>query len=94
MIRGYSISEEDIDRVMPFVRGVIHELEIGNATNIELSLLNLGPCQFMDVFDDWDTNGWEQDTWYYFSKKDSKKLSMYYCGYTGEISLGICEEGH
>ena len=51
MIRGYSISEEDIDRVMPFVRGVIHELEVGNATNIELSLLNLGPCQFMDVFD-------------------------------------------
>lgn len=43
--------------------------------------------------DDWDTNGWEQDTWYYFSKKGSKKLSMYYCGYTGEISLGICEEG-
>lgn len=38
MIRGYSISEEDIDRVMPFVRGVIHELEVGNATNIELSL--------------------------------------------------------
>ena len=102
MIRGYSISEEDIDRVMPFVRGVIHELEVGNATNIELSLLNLGPCQFMDVFDklgydrddDWDTNGWEQDTWYYFSKKGSKKLSMYYCGYTGEISLCICEEEH
>ena len=44
MIRGYSISEKDIDRVMPFVRGVIHELEVGNATNIELSLLNLGPC--------------------------------------------------
>jgi hypothetical protein len=48
MIRGYSISEEDIDRVMPFVRGVIHELEVS--------------------------------------------ISMYYCGYTGEISLGICEE--
>lgn len=96
MIRGYSISEEDINRVMPFVRGVIHELEVGNATNIELSLLNLGPRQFMDVFDklgyDRD-DGWEQDTWYYFSKKGSKKLSMYYCGYTGEISLGICEEG-
>ena len=79
---------------------MIHELEVGNATNIELSLLNLGPCQFMDVFyklgydrdDDCDTNGWEQDTWYYFSKKGSKRLSMYYCGYTGEISLGICEE--
>lgn len=77
MIRGYSISEEDIDRVIPFVRGAIHELEVGNVTNIELSLLNLGPCQFMDVFyklgydrdDDWDTNGWEQDTWYYFLKK-------------------------
>lgn len=44
MIRGYSISEEDIDRVIPFVRGVIHELEVNNAINIELSLLNLGPC--------------------------------------------------
>lgn len=80
MVRGYSISKEEIDRVMPFVRGVIHELEVGNATNIELSLLNLGPCQFTDIFeqlgydrnDCWDTNGWEQDTWYYFSKKDSK----------------------
>lgn len=51
---------------MPFIRGVIHELEVGNATN----LLNLGPCQFIDIFeqlgydrnDCWDTNGWEQDT--------------------------------
>ena len=80
MRRGYSISEEDIDRVMPFVRGAIHELEVGNTGNVELSLLNLGPCQFMDIFDklgydrddDWDTNGWEQDTWYYFSKKAPK----------------------
>lgn len=50
MVRGYSISKEEIDRVMPFIRGVIHELEVGNATNIELSLLNLGLCQFIDIF--------------------------------------------
>ena len=100
MRRGYCLQEHDEEYLVPIMEALVWRLEQKDIDDIELSVINLGPSQFMHLLEcigyerlaDWDTNGWEQDTWYYFSKKDSKKLSMYYCGYTGEISLGICEE--
>ena len=42
--------------------------------------------------DDWETNGWEQDTWYYYTKEGHPELCLRYCGYDGEIKLCLCEE--
>ena len=36
----------------------------------------------------WDSNGWEQDTWYKFSIPDTDLiLVMYYCGFTFDLTL-------
>lgn len=39
--------------------------------------------------DDWDSNGWEQDTWYNLSHPDKDyRLTLFYCGFYGDIHLG------
>jgi len=38
--------------------------------------------------DDFETNGWEDDTWYYFSHEDYEyQVVIYYCGYTFSIEM-------
>lgn len=39
--------------------------------------------------DSYDSNGWEQDTWYYFNIPEYNcRLIMYYCGFTFDLTLG------
>ena len=38
---------------------------------------------------DWNINGWEQDTWHYYKKEGHPSLTLYYCGYDGEITLSL-----
>lgn len=39
--------------------------------------------------DSYDSNGWEQDTWYYFNIPEHNcRLIMYYCGFTFDLTLG------
>lgn len=38
--------------------------------------------------DNYDSNGWEQDTWYYFNIPEYHcRLVMYYCGFTFDLTL-------
>lgn len=81
------------------MEGIILRLEQGNIDDIELSVIDLGPAQFMELLEtldyeriDWDTNGWEQDTWYNFRKEGYPSLCLYYSGYTGEIRLYMKDE--
>ena len=99
MHRSYSLTNMDKEALAPYFRGLIHELTSNTIDCVELSYLNIGPSQCTDILeflgyerdDDWNTNGWEQDTWYYFAK-DNIKLCMFYCGYTGSINLSLREE--
>lgn len=59
----------------------------------DLSTSNIGPCQVDEVLEalgweckDYDTSGWDQDTWYSYQKED-KYLTMFYCGWTGALQL-------
>lgn len=37
---------------------------------------------------DFESNGWEQDTWYYFVHQDYDfGITLFYCGYTFKIEL-------
>ena len=51
--------------------------------NIEKTLEKMGW-----EWDDINTNGWENDTWIYFSHNDYDfGLTLFYCGYTFEMNL-------
>ena len=94
------MQENDKEILTPIMEGIIWRLEVGDIDNIELSAINLGPSQFMYLLeclgyergDDWDSNGWEQDTWYNFFKDGHPSLTLFYCGYDGEIRLSLREE--
>ena len=100
MRRGYDLDNRDIEKLTPIMEGIIYRLEMGDLDDIELSIINLGPSQFMQLLknlgyerdDDWDSNGWEQDTWYNFFKDGYPSLTLFYCGYDGEIRLSLREE--
>ena len=99
MRRGYYLQDNDKEKLIPIIEGIILRLEAGDIDNIELSVINLGPSQFMYLLEcigyerlqDWDTNGWEQDTWFYYEKEGHPSLTLYYCGYDGEIKLYLRE---
>ena len=102
MRRGYCLQEHDEEYLVPIMEGLVWRLEQKDINDIELSVINLGPSQFMylleclgyerdDDDDDWDSNGWEQDTWHYYKKEGHPSLTLYYCGYDGEIKLYLRE---
>lgn len=42
---------------------------------------------------DFESNGWEQDTWYYFSHPNYDfQITLFYCGYTFDIELYRTED--
>ena len=65
---------------------------------ISLEPIHVTPCQVMDILeelgydrdDDWDSNGWEGDSWWYFNK-DNEKLCLFYSGYSFSMSLSLSE---
>ena len=65
MRRGYNLDNRDIEKLTPIMEGIIYCLEMGDLNDIELSIINLGPSQFMQLLenlgyerdDDWDSNG-------------------------------------
>ena len=100
MRRGYCLQEHDEEYLVPIMEALVWSVEQKDIDDIELSVINLGPSQFMHLLEcigyerlsDWETNGWEQDTWYYYTKEGYSKLCLHYCGYDGEIKLCLCEE--
>lgn len=45
----------------------------------------------LNYYETYDSNGWEQDTWYHFYN-DHEVFLMYYCGYTFELKLSYSEK--
>lgn len=62
---------------------------------IDLTSLDLCPANVIDILGllgweeiDFDSNGWEQDTWYEFAHPNHNfKITFFYCGYTFKMDL-------
>lgn len=100
-MRNYNdLTDAEMERLLPIFKGIIIVLESEEYDSIEVSMINVGPKDIMDILDvlgyeredEWNTNGWEQDTWYYFDKPASKSLCLFYCGFTGKILLSLKDE--
>lgn len=99
MRRGYKLNEKDMEALIPFFKGAIMALEEKQVDSVDLDVFNIGPAQCLSILatlgwerEEWDANGWEQDTWYYLYKENNSSLTLFYCGYTGEIRLYLEEE--
>jgi hypothetical protein len=96
MIRGkYNLLPREKEYVNGLVKGVIKTLDDEINDEVNLSSCDIAPCHIcdaMEVFgweqDESDSNGWENDTWYYFAHPDYKYvIVMFYCGYTFELKM-------
>lgn len=62
---------------------------------IDLTSLDLCPANVIDILDllgweeiDFESNGWEQDTWYEFAHPNYNfEITFFYCGYTFKMDL-------
>lgn len=94
-MRGnYSLSDCEISIWKPIfeekIQKIINEeINSWKLTNEDLSPANIDwlLTKYMGYNQDsFDANGWQQDTWYNYSKNDIK-LCLYYCGFTFEMEL-------
>lgn len=68
--------------------------------NIDLTSFDLCPSNVVDILEllgweqsDFDSNGWEQDTWYDFTHPDYDfEVGFFYCGYTFRMYLSRKEK--
>ena len=67
---------------------------------ISLTQYDINPANMCDILkhmgwneEDFETNGWEQDCWQYFSHENYPgKLCVYSCGMTFDLTLTYTEE--
>ena len=78
------IFEKNIKEISErFVYWSFTGLDLGPA-NIDFMLQNVFNYERVS----YDSNGWEQDTWYYYRIPDTDIiLMMYYCGFTFDLML-------
>lgn len=96
MIRGkYRLSPTEKEEAEKIVRAALSALAKDQRKRVSLTEFDIAPCHVRDAMrkfnweqDDFETNGWEGDTWYYFSHEDYEyQAVMFYCGYTFSIEM-------
>lgn len=96
MIRGkYGLTAEEKEQVLAIVKGALATLAAIKHKAVSLTEFDIAPCHIRETMrelgwcdDNFETNGWEGDTWYYFSHEDyNYGVNMFYCGYTFSIEM-------
>lgn len=95
-MRGaYYLNEAEIEQWKPLFEDYI-PLICERPVYWSLTDVNLGPANVKFMLTnilgyeelEWDSNGWEQDTWYKFQIPETDiTLVMYYCGFTFDLTL-------
>lgn len=96
MIRGkYRLATDENEQVLAIVKGALTTLAAIKTKAVSLTEFDIAPCHIREAMrelgwsdDDFETNGWEGDTWYYFSHDDYEyQMVMFYCGYTFSVEM-------
>ena len=96
MIRGkYKLNPEEQAEVVALIKNILDALALDQRHTASLTEFDIAPCHIREVMhelgwrdDDFEINGWEGDTWYYFSREDYEYgVTMYYCGYTFSVEM-------
>lgn len=90
----------EISELIPWFEGGIYALEtLERWERLDLNLFNITPDQVIQMLEhlgyeeiDWEHNGWEQDTWFYFSHPEHKELCFFYSGRYGNMNISLVED--
>lgn len=98
-INIYKLKEAEKVKIKEIIHAIIEYLVKYHRTDgISLDYINISPCQVMEILDDlgykrdedWDSNGWQGDCWWYFNKGD-EHLCLFYSGYYFTMTLSLQE---
>ena len=87
----WSLTTEEEKYFIPLFKYMIDELTCGRRDEFDLSGKGINPSQALDIMKQLgynnrktETNGWEQDTWYYF---ENTNITLFSCGQTFALYL-------
>ena len=95
-MRGqYNLTPEEHEEYLPYIAKILTELEEDQRATISLAHLNIAPCHVDDLMeelgwerDDFESNGWQCDCWYYYSRPEvDYTIVMYYEGFTFNLEM-------
>lgn len=96
----YSLGEVEKIEMKEIIEAIVeYTINHKHYDGISLDSIHISPAQVMDILeeelgyekdDDWDSNGWEGDSWWYFSK-DGNRLCLFYSGYSFTMTLSLEE---
>lgn len=95
-MRGsYSLKDWEAEKWKREFLRFIKRLETFKNENIDLTSFDLCPSNVVDILEllgwersNFDSNGWEQDTWCDFAHPDYNfEVGFFYCGYTFQMYL-------
>lgn len=87
----WSLTTEEEKYFIPLFKYMIDELTCGRRDEFDLSGKGINPYQAAKIMKqlgypqkDFETNGWEQDTWQYF---ENTSICIFSCGQTFELRI-------
>ena len=91
------LTAQEASTLTPWFRGGIYALEnTDNWNELDLTVFNLSPEQVIQMLNflgyeetSHESNGWEQDTFYYYTHKSHKELCFFYGGHYGTMNLSL-----
>lgn len=91
------LTAQEASALTPWFRGGIYGLEnTDNWDELDLTVFDLSPEQVIQMLNflgyeeiSHESNGWEQDTFYYYTHKNHKELCFFYSGHYGTMNLSL-----
>ncbi len=91
------LSAQEVSALTPWFKGGIYILENTNDWDeLDLTIMNLSPEQVTQMLNflgyeeiSHEDNGWEQDTYYYYTHKNHNELCFFYSGHYGTMNLSL-----
>ena len=91
------LTAQEASALTPWFRGGIYGLEnTDNWDELDLTVFDLSPEQVIQMLNflgyeetGYESNGWEQDTFYYYTHKSHKELCFFYSGHYGTMNLSL-----
>lgn len=93
----YNLKDWEMVKWLPHFESIIESFKEDRTLEYDFSREDLSPSNIKDILDklgwnhvDFDINGWEADSWWYFEYKDYDfQIVMFYCGFTFVLNLSV-----
>lgn len=97
-MRGkYDLLDWEMVKWLPYFESIIESFKEDKSLEYNFDREDLSPSNIKHILNelgwskiDFEMNGWEADSWWYFEHKDYDfQIVMFYCGFTFRLNLSV-----